>query len=316
MTGEKTETKQEEIERAQESAVFPLEEHHETLSLGSLESSRPAGDKFEILAITAGKGNGWNFGAAVLQESVPLWDKAECFVDHQLTARSVKDLAGVLSSPAWAEDVQGIRATLRAVGPSGGVLQELGKVVLSGEMPPESVGFSADIIFTANGKTVNKVVKVLSVDLVIDPARGGQFIRELYQNKEHFKMAPKTEQESVVEQPATSLEKDVEAVRTLLGVKQEQTRLAEEAEKAKAIRVQMCEYLLSSGLSASKLPAAAAEQVRKQFAGKVFEPAELQTAIDDTRKLVSDLTANLIVTGRAGPGARHVHPGGRAAKRG
>ena len=129
-------------------------EIREILSLGSLESSGAGGDKFEILAITAGKGNGWNFSAATLQASLALWDKTECFLDHQLTARSVKDLAGVLSSPTWDDEKQGIRAALRALGPSAAVLQELGKVVLSGELPASAVGFSADIIFTANGKEV------------------------------------------------------------------------------------------------------------------------------------------------------------------
>ena len=315
MKTEKTETTE---ERALEGESLDLEggQHRAVMSLGSLEGAGATGG-FEIMAITAGKGNGWIFGAEVLQASVPLWDKTECFIDHQLTARSVKDLAGVLSGPEWAEDKQGIRAQLRAVGPSGAVLQELGKVVLSGEIPAPAVGFSADIIFTANGKVVEKVLKVLSVDLVIYPARGGQFIRELYQKRfppeggakrdheghedhkeEKNKMADK-EQEA---KKPSALEKDAESLRALLGVQHEQARLAEEAEKAKAIRVQMCEYLLASGLAASKLPGPAAEQVRRQFAGKVFEPAELQTAIDDARKLVSDLTANLVVNG---PGRIH-----------
>ncbi len=61
---------------------------------------------------------------------------------------------------------------------------------------------------------------------------------------------------------------ELEAMRGLLQVQQEKDALALEAEKAKAIRVQMCEYLLTSGLAASRLPAPAAEQVRKQFAGQ------------------------------------------------
>ena len=156
METEKTETTE---ERALEGENLDLEDgqHRAVMSLGSLEGTSGAG--FEIMAITAGKGNGWIFGAEVLQASVPLWDKTQCFIDHQLTARSVKDLAGVLSGPAWSEEKQGIRAQLRAVGPSGAVLQELGKVVLSGEIPAPAVGFSADIIFTANGKVVEKVLK-------------------------------------------------------------------------------------------------------------------------------------------------------------
>lgn len=318
-------------------------EIRDIFSLGSLESSSASGGKFEILAITAGKGNGWVFGAAALQASLALWDKTECFVDHalpvtpsewrraasnegELAARRVKDLAGVLSSPVWDESKQGIRATLRAVGPSAGVLQELGKVVLSGDLPALAVGFSADIIFTANGKEVQKILRVLSVDLVIDPARGGQFIRELYQrrinNEDHDphtggyaergtpygrehtenKESAKMEKEPERKDASDDFARNARAVRQLLTAQQEQVKVTEEAEKAKAIRMQMCEYLLSSGLAASHLPGPAAEQVRKQFAGKVFEPADLQSAIEDARKLVSDLTANLVVNG---PGRIH-----------
>jgi hypothetical protein len=38
--------------------------------------------RFEVLAITAGEGNGWQFSEDVLRESLSLWDGVECFVDH------------------------------------------------------------------------------------------------------------------------------------------------------------------------------------------------------------------------------------------
>jgi hypothetical protein len=263
--------------------------------------------RFEILAMTAGIGNGWDFGADVLRASLQLWDKVECFVDHQLSTRSIRDLAGMLAAPAWDEGRQGIRAALVPMGPSAGVLEEMGKVILSAKDPGSpsgarsapDVGFSADIIFKAKDKTVTKIVKVLSVDLVIDPARGGEFIRELYSKQAEFHHK-ESEMTEVVESKGQTAE--VETLRNLLQVQTEQQRLAEEAEKARAVRAQMCEYLLSSALGAAKLPTAAGEQVRKQFSGRVFEPAELQTAIEDTRKLVSELTGALIVQG---PGRIH-----------
>ena len=54
----------------------------------------------EILAITAGVGNGWRFSPQVLRESLPLWDGVESFVDHALSPRSVRDLAGICSRSA------------------------------------------------------------------------------------------------------------------------------------------------------------------------------------------------------------------------
>ena len=96
---------------------------------------------------------------------------------------------------------------------------------------------------------------------------------------------------------AAQLLKDAEQIRTFLDVQAEQQRLAQEAEAARAVRAQMCGYLLDSALSAARLPGPAAERVRKQFAGKVFEPGDLTTAIDDARKLVSELTAGSVAQG-------------------
>jgi hypothetical protein len=59
----------------------------------------------------------------------------------------------------------------------------------------------------------------------------------------------------------------------------------------------MCGYLLESGLSAAKLPAAMAEHVRKQFAGQVFEPAGLTAAIEEARRLTADLQGGGVVSG-------------------
>ena len=252
----------------------------------------PAG--FDVLVISAGKGNGWNFSAGVLRASLQLWDGVQCFLDHDLKTRSVKDLAGVFHTVVWDEDKQGIRAQLRALGPAAPVLAELGRAILGDQQPKPAVGFSADVIFKAAERVVTQIIRVLSVDLVMDPARGGAFIRQLYQQQGDSVMA------EIVETPDKGTE--LEALRGLLQVQQEKDALAQEAEKAKAIRVQMCEYLLTSGLAASRLPAPAAEQLRKQFAGRVFEPTQLNTAIDDSRALVSALTGALIVQG---PGRIH-----------
>ncbi len=260
--------------------------------------------EFEIACITAGIGNGWSFGAEVLKDSLSLWNDTQCFVDHSWYSHNLKDLAGVIYAPAWDEQLQGITARLRPVGPSKALLQELGAEMLNEAHKPD-VGFSADILFTAQGKKVEKILRVFSVDLVFDPARGGAFLRALNSRMKELGM---TEEELAKLKASggqignASLDKDAEAIRRLLDVQKQQQELAVEAEKMRAVRVQMCEYLLTSGLAAARLPAAAGERVRKQFAGKVFEPGELTQAIDDARALVSELTGGMVVNG---PGAIH-----------
>ena len=137
--------------------------------------------EFEILAITAGEGNGWKFTAAALNESVSLWDGVHTFIDHHWFGSSVHDLAGVCHSPEWDEKAQGIKLRLKPFGPAAVVLTEMGKQFLAEEQVKPDVGFSADIMFTAKGREVQQITRVFSVDLVVNPARGGEFVREIYQ---------------------------------------------------------------------------------------------------------------------------------------
>ena len=139
--------------------------------------------EFEILAITAGEGNGWKFTAEALNASVSLWDGVHTFIDHHWFGSSVHDLAGVCHSPEWDEKAQGIKLRLKPFGPAAVVLTEMGKQFLAEEQVKPDVGFSADIMFTAKGREVQQITRVFSVDLVVNPARGGEFIREIYQKK-------------------------------------------------------------------------------------------------------------------------------------
>jgi hypothetical protein len=84
-----------------------------------------------------------------------------------------RDIAGQVVNPVWDPDAQGILATLsKAFGPGGDLLTSFGHEVLKSESPPK-IGFSADILFKANNKQVTEITRVLSLDLVYDPARGG-----------------------------------------------------------------------------------------------------------------------------------------------
>ena len=282
------------------------EQHHRL----DLQSSQVNSDgEFEILAITAGNGNGWKFSADTLKQSLPLWNGAQTFVDHHWFGHSVHDLAGVCSDPVWDESLQGVKLNLRPVGPASPILKELGRQMLADDLQKPNIGFSADLIFTANGKDVKEVLKVFSVDLVVDPARGGEFIRELYQKfnlyQEGVNMpkpintVPEPAQEALpgVERVQQRISADTEAVEQLLNVQGHLQTLNDEADKARAMRVKMGEQLLESALMAAKLPAPVVERLRAQFAGKLFEADELTLAIEDSRKMVSELTGGAVVQG-------------------
>jgi len=235
--------------------------------------------QFEIMAISAGEGNGWQFGEQVLKDSLQLWDGAECYIDHAWGGHSLRDLAGVCHQPLWDGDQCGVRLKLRPIGPSAGLLVELGRQMLAESGPRPEVGFSADLLFSANGREVKAILRVLSVDLVMDPARGGAFLRALnacqpgycqpeFHNKEKDRMT-ETNQESM-------------------------QALSEAAQELKLAR---CSSLLEAKLGEARLPDAASKRLRAQFSGMVFEKESLEAAIEDTRQMVSELTGGQVVQG-------------------
>ncbi len=289
-------------------------------------TGQPTPGGFEVIAITAGSGNGWDFPADVLQQSLALWDGAHSFVDHAWFGHSLRDLGGVLYAPEWDAESKGIKAKLKPAGPSGTLLAAIGQEMITeaaDATPKPRVGFSADITFSATGRQVKQILKVYSVDLVYEPARGGAFVRALNSVAQSSLLAPHVGQSSLIANPTkgtsmtqpstpaapvvapagelnTQLQQHASAVDRLLVVQQARNEAAAEVEQMQAVRLQMCKNLLESELTLAKLPKAAADLIRKQFAGKLFEPSDLTDAIDDQRKLVAELTAGQSIVGPAG----------------
>ncbi|MCC7162298.1 MAG: hypothetical protein IT331_07375 [Anaerolineae bacterium] len=285
---------------------------------------------FEVVLITAGQGNGWNFSAQVLEDSVKLWDGCECFVDHagaMQGGQSLRNLCGVFYDVTFDEQVGGVRAKLKTLGPSGPLAAQLGKEWLAEQEPRPAVGFSADIGFIASsttpsntthaqGREVLQITRVYSCDMVFEPARGGTFVRALngtpgiavlpngtlsgttIQHKPNGGASCHDSQEANMDpKPLRQLGPDADQSIGKGANATEQTPLAYSAEQAHKMRAQMCAYLLDAGLNASALPQAVQERIRKQFAGQVFEPQALQSEIDDARAMVSQLTGGAAVAG-------------------
>ncbi len=285
-----------------------------------LESAAQDG-RFEILAINAGEGNGWLFPAETLQASLALWDGVECFIDHALHGRSLRDLAGVCSRPTWDGAANGIRLSLQPGGPSGELLAELGRQATDPQRSPQpGVGFSADLLFRAEGRRVVEIIKVLSVDAVIHPARGGKFLRTLQSARiqpiqpgcggeisacetGRRPCAAAQATKNLMEELAMSETSSPSAPGQTQPSTAGQTGASNPAlEEIRQARLQLCAGLLDSSLAAAGLPPAVGKRIRGQFSGRVFESAELSAAIEDGRKLVSELTGGAVVQG---PGRIH-----------
>jgi hypothetical protein len=228
--------------------------------------------KYEILTMTAGEGNGWQIDAAVLQKSASLWENARSFVDHSWFGHSIRDLCGVVTGITWDDSAQGIRGRFTPFGPAADVARQVAADAFANPGLADSIGFSADVVFTFTGKHVDRILGINSVDLVIDPARGGKWLRALNSIQRTNK--------TMKDQTPTSdpIDEQMEA-------------LKQAKDDAEALRAQMCADVLVSSLSASSLPAALQDRIRADFTGRTFEPAELTSRIDADRKLLSAITA-------------------------
>lgn len=274
----------------------------------SLQSS-PKG--IEILAITAGIGNGWQFSPAVLRASLPLWEQASCYADHTTASHSVRDLGGILENPSWDEQAQGIRAVLKTSGPAARVFIDLAAAAIANPALP--VGLSADILMQVDGRVVQRILKVRSLDAVTHPARGGRFIRVL-----QSKGTPMTESTSITIPPgdegqppqppqpdpspqlAVNLEKldaNARAMAAFLGEQERQAKMQAQIEASDQVLAAQCGFLLNSALIASRLPEVTQARLHRQFENTVFQPAQLQSAIDEARAEVTALTAGAQVQG-------------------
>lgn len=289
-----------------------------------------AGD-FEITAISAGEANGWNFSADCLRASVPLWDRVTSLIDHTdlFEGPSVTKLAGVLYSPEWDEFTKSVRVKFSPYGPLAPLARQLGQDYLAAKSagrPVPNIGFSADLSFTANKKDVTAIIRVRSCDLVLDPARGGEFIRVLNQRRDEESvvstlLAPTPQEHTMSDQPSHPTPPlELEAARALMQAAQSQAnqdheRQAEELHQQQETRRQMCEFLLDANLVSSRLPEPAREFIRHQFTeecpgptpadppgrrARVFQPTELMAAIDRMRNLSGALMTGSTITGPSG----------------
>lgn len=253
----------------------------------TLQSYQSGQEEIEILAISSGSGNGWEFPADVLRDSLGLWDGAECFIDHAWENRSLRDLAGVCHHPRWAEESRGVQLSLRPFGPAAGLLQQIGEAMRDRIAPLPNIGFSADLVFSAAGRQVTHIEKILSVDLVVHPARGGAFLPVSTPTGE-----PVTQQLSLQEK---SMEKELKEAKIPAVENLPQTVSRDEPETIS--QAQMYASLLDASLAAAHLPPSAEGSLRARFGSRTFQPTELQQAIAETRKLVSELTGGSVIQG-------------------
>jgi hypothetical protein len=277
--------------------------------------------------------NGRLYSVDALRESVPQWEAVKVYDNHLTDAefqdkagmRSVKnELIGALKEARWDDGLKQLRASLAIVDDAlaAKLLAAYDRGVL------DTIGLSIDTLPSFGPEvehegvlypTIEGFDKILSVDLVAEPAAGGAFNRVLAakqteetMNDEELKafiaeqvgaavaasLAAKeaeTEEETAeAETEAASVEPEGEAVEPAA---QEET---EHEEALEAVRRLECSILLRDKLAG--LSAQVAGLVRQQYDGKVFEGAEVDTFIKQARAIesVNDPTGRVSGAGAGG----------------
>jgi len=273
--------------------------------------------------------NGRLYAVEALQKSLPMWEGVKVY-DNHLTQeefeqkqgmRSVaKEWIGTIVAPYWEETTKQLRGVLKVV--EAALAAKLKAAYEAGVL--NTIGLSIDT-FPIVGKeqilegqawpTIEGFNKILSVDLVAEPAAGGGFNRLIAanilqeqptMNEEEIKalvanavkaalaeMAPAAQPEAVATEPEAEPETEAALKDKMKGKKGKGQMMpgmeaeadepdpAEQAAQAAAqeARLARCELALERKLNAAKLPEAFRAIVMGQFAGKVFEDAELDAAI-------------------------------------
>ncbi len=160
-----------------------------------IEAAEATGKEWDIILIETGLSkNGRRYPAHVLEASASRFEGAAVFADHPGRAeridrpeRSIRDKVGKLVDVAFGQHdvggriVEGLRARFKVIAPW---MREM-FVEAHAANEPDFVGFSinamGEMVRTTEGSRpvseIRSIVKVDSVDVVTDPAAGGQVVR-------------------------------------------------------------------------------------------------------------------------------------------
>jgi len=140
----------------------------------------PPSQHLDVVIIAAGEAKGLHFAPALLQASVGKFERVPCFIDHagptdegRPGGRSVRDLAGFVHSVRYDQVTQALVGKLH--------LYERAEWIADLAREASEVpffGLSADLWVRCREKEVQAIELVNSVDIVVNPAAGGRFVRE------------------------------------------------------------------------------------------------------------------------------------------
>lgn len=258
---------------------------------------------------------GWSknkrfYPAQVLEQAVPLFEGAKCYLDHSdikgIPNRSVRELTGFYENVKFAG--KQVEADLQFLE------TEAGKVGL--DIAKETVkhnkllaGLSIRGIGTMRkveeGHEVENLSKIISVDMVSDPAAGGEFLR-LYESVMEVKddMKDLTLEKLKEERPdlVQSISEEVESRvygkkgeldKQLKEIKEQNDKMQKDIAEWKTYgQVKETETILEKELAKSELPDIAKERIRKLYTGKIAKVEEITESIKSEKEYIAKIAEN------------------------
>lgn len=238
-------------------------------------------DKWRVQVVQFGEdvnGNWWDKGVLTAELSKFEGARVFCLAEGQHQAKPhpfgkpVRDMIG------WLDDVKATQTGIEATLVISKAAAWLGEMVADAweKGKKDLIGLSVDITGKAtkkrhNGKRLPMLATLgkVTVDVVYDPAAGGQFL----QMAAAAKASPKeTNMDGFGNAPA-----------------------ANQVEEMKKMQQSTCSMFLAATLSASSLPEAIQEKLKDEYSGKVFDEATLHAAVKREKEMLDKLTGSGLV---------------------
>lgn len=255
--------------------------------------------------------SGWSknkrfYSPDVLGEAVSLFEGAKCYLDHEdvkgISNRSVRELAGFYENVAFINN--------RLEGDLQFLDTEAGKIGLA--LAQESIKHNKPLAGlslkglgklrkTEEGYIVEELQKVNSVDIVSEPAAGGEFIKLYESIMEDDEMKDltieklKTERPDLIQEITDEVEervygKKTEVDKQLKEIKEQNEKLAKEISEWKTYgQIKETETILEKELSKSELPDIAKDRVRKLFEGKIAKVEDILESIKTEKEYIAKI---------------------------
>jgi phage major head subunit gpT-like protein len=292
------------------------------------QSAGHAGHEVRVTVLRGGaSSNGYYYNEKALRTIARLLEAAQAYVDHPRTAadsqvRSVRDIVGFYHSPQVVlgpeEPLGRVDATLHILETAEWLWNMIREACALGH--PELIGLSIDIYgtwlpleasmesATKAGRALKEVTNIValnSCDIVTRPSAGGAFqhILQGEMNMNEAENMQDTATQSIVPLAQSQNEGRVQeqGVQQVVSAALMEARDGEAAALLEELRRERGQLLLERRLLEAErqgMPTTALGLIRRRFAGRIFEEAELERELEGTRLMLAELSASGQIRGQ------------------